>query len=72
MKTETPNVTLHMVSSLDGFIAKKDNNVSWLKSTDNYVKGITLSEEDVEEYLKAIDCIRRVKKVFNTIWEILT
>jgi hypothetical protein len=25
-------VTLHMVSSLDGFIAKKDNSVSWLDS----------------------------------------
>ena len=24
------NVTLHVVSSLDGFIAKKDNSVSWL------------------------------------------
>jgi hypothetical protein len=24
------NVTLHMVSSVDGFIAKHDNSVSWL------------------------------------------
>ena len=45
-----------MVSSLDGFIAKKDGSVSWLKSTDNYEKGITLSEEDVEEFIKTIDC----------------
>ncbi len=45
-----------MVSSLDGFIAKKDGTVSWLQSTDNYDKGITLSEEDIEEFIKGIDC----------------
>ena len=45
-----------MVSSLDGFIAKKDGNISWLQSTDNYEKGITLSEEDVAEFIKTIDC----------------
>jgi hypothetical protein len=33
-------VTLHMVSSLDGIIAKKDNSVSWLNgSGDVYEKG---------------------------------
>jgi hypothetical protein len=26
------SVTLHVVSNLDGFIAKKDNSVSWLDS----------------------------------------
>ena len=56
MKTDTSKVTIHMVSSLDGFIAKKDGSVSWLQSTDNYEKGITLSEEDVEEFIKTIDC----------------
>ncbi len=45
-----------MVSSLDGFIAKKDRSVSWLRSTDNYEKGITLNEEDVEEFIKTINC----------------
>lgn len=45
-----------MVSSLDGFIAKKDNSVSWMMSTDKYEKGITLSKEEIEEYVKGIDC----------------
>ncbi len=45
-----------MVSSLDGFIARKNGSVSWLESADHYEKGITLSEEDVEAFLKAIDC----------------
>lgn len=45
-----------MVSSLDGFIAKRDGSVSWLKSKDHYEKGIVLSEEEVEAFVQAIDC----------------
>jgi dihydrofolate reductase len=48
-------VTLHVVSSLDGFIAKHDNSVSWLDSSgDVYRKGV--SEESPEEVIKTIDC----------------
>jgi dihydrofolate reductase len=48
------SVTLHVVSSLDGFIAKKDNSVSWLESPgDAYERGI--SEENAGEGIK-IDC----------------
>ena len=47
-------VTLHVVSSLDGFIAKKDNSVSWMDSSgDVYERGIT---EDGAEVLQSIDC----------------
>lgn len=43
-----------MVSSLDGFIAKKDNSVSWLESSgDAYEGGV--SEDSAEEVVK-IDC----------------
>jgi hypothetical protein len=38
-------VTLHVVSSLDGFIAKKDNSVSWMDSSgDVYERGVTDEE----------------------------
>ena len=47
-------VTIHMVSSLDGIIAKKDNSVSWFEISDYYEKGV--SEQDPEEFLKTIDC----------------
>jgi dihydrofolate reductase len=48
------SVTLHVVSSLDGFIAKKDNSVSWLDSPgDAYERGI--SEDSAGEGIK-IDC----------------
>ncbi len=43
-----------MVSSLDGYIAKKDNSVSWFETSDNYENGVT--EEDAVEFLKSIDC----------------
>jgi len=45
-----------MVSSLDGFIAKKDGSISWMQSTDNYEKGATLTEEYIADFQKAIDC----------------
>ena len=55
MKACRSTVTLHMVSSLDGFIAKNDNSVSWLNSSgDVYEKGVP--EESAEEFLKTIDC----------------
>ena len=41
-----------MVSSLDGFIANKDNTVDWMHSNDHYPAGVTLSDEDIESYLK--------------------
>ena len=51
------SVTLHMVSSLDGFIAKNDNSVSWMDSPGNaYPAGVSISEEEVAAFLKSIDC----------------
>jgi dihydrofolate reductase len=56
MTTNTFKVTIHMVSSLDGIIAKKDNSVSWFETTDYYEKGIQLTEQDTADLLKSIDC----------------
>ena len=47
-------LTIHMVSSLDGIIAKKDNSVSWFDTPDHYEKGA--GEPDVAAFLKTIDC----------------
>ena len=51
---DTFKVTVHMVSSLDGIIAKKDNSVSWFETPDYYEKGAT--GQDAEAFLKTIDC----------------
>ena len=54
MTTDAAHVTVHMVSSLDGFIAKKDGSVSWIETTDTYEPGVT--EEDADEFMQTIDC----------------
>jgi dihydrofolate reductase len=48
-----PTITLHVVASLDGFIAKKDNTISWMDSSDVYERGIT---DDGAEVIQSIDC----------------
>lgn len=54
MKTDPFKVTIHMVSSVNGMIAKRDNSVSWFEISDNYEKGV--DSPDVEAFLKTIDC----------------
>src|ERR1019366_4456386 len=50
-------VTLHMVSSLDGFIAKPDNSVSWLNNAGSvYEAGVSITEEEAATFVRTIDC----------------
>jgi dihydrofolate reductase len=53
-----------MVSSLDGFIVKKDGSVSWLESSDSYEKGVR--GEDAAEFLKTIDCFVLGSRTYET------
>ncbi|MGE0451050.1 MAG: dihydrofolate reductase family protein [Vicinamibacterales bacterium] len=54
-QAETGRVTLHMVASLDGFIARSDNTVSWLESPpDAYPPGVP--EESAADLVRTIDC----------------
>lgn len=55
MSADESKVTIHMVASLDFFIARKeDDDFAWLESSDNYEKGVV--DEDPEAALKTIDC----------------
>jgi len=54
MTTQSFTLTIHMVSSLDGYIAKKDNSVAWFETSDNYENGV--AEQDAAAFLKTIDC----------------
>jgi len=55
VNARTSTVTLHVVSSLDGVIAKKDNSVSWLDSSgDVYEKGV--SDGNADDVVTSIDC----------------
>lgn len=58
-----PKITIHMVSSLDGFIAKRDNSVSWFDTASPYEKGVT--GQDPTEFLKTIDCYVMGSKTYE-------
>jgi dihydrofolate reductase len=48
---------LHVVSSLDGFIARKDNSISWLDGNGSvYEAGVSISEAEAAAFVKTIDC----------------
>ncbi len=49
-------VTVHMVASLDGFIARADGSVDWLEVKDTFDGGETLDAETVRDFLAGIDC----------------
>ena len=50
-------VTMHVVASLDGFIARKDNSVSWLETEGRvYEAGASISQEEAAAFVKTIDC----------------
>jgi len=48
------HLTVHMVASVDGYIADRDNSVGWFETTSDYPAGAT--GEDPEAFLKTIDC----------------
>jgi dihydrofolate reductase len=56
MANPDSKVTLHMVASLDGFVARKDGRVDWLETSDVYPNGETMDAAQVEAFLKTIDC----------------
>ena len=52
MANTDSHVTIHMVASLDGFIARKDGSVDWLETSDEFVGGDTMDPGFVEAFLK--------------------
>lgn len=57
-------VTVHMVASLDGFIAAKDGSVSWLETSDSYEHGA--DEADPEAFMTTIDCFVVGSRTYET------
>ncbi len=49
-------ITIHMVSSIDGFVANLEDTVDWMRSSFTYPQGKTLTDQDVTSYLNGIDC----------------
>jgi len=66
MANTKSRVTIHMVASLDGFIARKDGRVDWLETSDRFEGGDTMSPEFVEAFLKTIDCYVMGSRTYET------
>ncbi len=66
MKHGRARVTIHMVASLDGFIARKDGGVDWLETADAFEGGATMTPEVVTAFLETIDCYVMGSRTYET------
>jgi dihydrofolate reductase len=66
MTDTASRVTIHMVASLDGFIARRDGSVDWLETSDEFEGGATLDPADVERFLASIDCYVMGSRTYET------
>ena len=66
MAKSESRVTVHMVASLDGFIARRDGSVDWLETSDRFEDGEALDPEYVETVLNSIDCYVMGSRTFET------
>jgi dihydrofolate reductase len=66
MPHDDSRVTIHMVASLDGFIARKDGSVDWLETADEFAEGETMDPDLVEAFLETIDCYVMGSRTYET------
>ena len=59
-------VTIHMATSLDGYIARKDGSVDWLEVSDEFPAGTSMTPESVAEFLETIDCYVMGSRTYET------
>jgi len=66
MENGQSRVTIHMVASLDGFIARRDGRVDWLETSDHYEGGDTMTPESIAAFLGTIDCYVMGSRTYET------
>lgn len=66
MENTAGRVTIHMVASLDGFIARKDGSVGWLETPDEFAGGESMDPELVAAFLESIDCYVMGSRTYET------
>lgn len=59
-------VTIHMVASLDGFIARSDGHVDWMETPDEFPDGEVLDSAFAEAFLETIDCYVMGSRTYET------
>ena len=69
MASTESRVTIHMVASLDGFIARKDGRVDWLETSDEFEEGESFDPDFIREFLKTIDCYVMGSRTYETALE---
>ena len=58
-------IVIHMVASLDGYVASQDNSYDWLEIQDSYANGKHLEEDDINDFLESIDCYVMGSKTYE-------
>src|SRR5436190_783718 len=66
MANTNSRVTIHMVASLDGFIARRDGSVDWLETSDEFADGATMDAASVAAFLETIDCYVMGSRTYET------
>ena len=66
MRNTGSRVTIHMVASLDGFIARRDGSVDWLETSDQFVGGEIMDPGSVAAFLETIDCYVMGSRTYET------
>ena len=66
MTSTDSRVTIHMVASLDGYVARRDGRVDWLETADEFPGGETMSAESIAAFLKTIDCYVMGSRTYET------
>ena len=59
-------VTIHMVASLDGFIARPDGSVDWLETADEFAGGAAPDPATIAAFLATIDCYVMGSRTYET------
>jgi dihydrofolate reductase len=63
-------VTLHVVSSLDGFIARTVSSVAWMDEGSVFEGGVSISEEEAAAFVKGIDCYVLGSRTYEHVLEL--
>jgi dihydrofolate reductase len=66
MQQTESRVIIHMVASLDGFIARSDGSVDWLETTDTFDEGKAIDPELISGFLSTIGCYVMGSRTYET------
>ncbi len=66
MAIDDSRVTIHMVASLDGYVARPGGGVDWLETADEFPAGDTMDPGFVEAFLQSIDCYVMGSRTYET------